>query len=84
MKPAGIRGNPVANWALAGLSALVGGVALAEAVVNAPGSVVGFTAVVGGWLLGTNVRPDVWTWGGAVLQVPAGLLAVLTALAGGQ
>ncbi len=41
------------------------------------GPLEGFPALVVGFFLGTAVRPDVWTWGGAVLQVPAQVLAVV-------
>lgn len=39
------------------------------------GPLVGFSVVLGGQMLDTPVRPDVWTWGGAALQVPGIVLA---------
>lgn len=45
MIPTGIRSNCVVCWGLAVVGCLTGGIVLAEAVVNAPGSVVGFTAL---------------------------------------
>jgi hypothetical protein len=46
-------------------------------VIAIGGPIVGFTTLVVGWIFGATVRPDVWTWGGAVLQIPAQLVAVM-------